>query len=136
MFGLSEESIVTIVAVLAVFGPAFYFIYMVGRLIKYRIDKKYSSSNYGELLELREFRQRTERRLRALEEIVAGQDQETEPAGHEYAETSASVGKSGEQPEPETEKPDGDYEPQEQRKPDKKQGSKAQKGRLPNQLKS
>ena len=75
MYGLGDDTIIALVAIIAIFGPLFYFIYMVGKLIKYRIDRKYSSSNSGELQEMREFRQRTERRLRALEEIIAEQDE-------------------------------------------------------------
>lgn len=79
MFGLGDDTIIAMFAMFAIFGPLFYFIYMVGKLIKYRIDKKYSSSNSGELQEVREFRQRTERRLRVLEELVAEQDDDIVP---------------------------------------------------------
>lgn len=128
MFGLGDDSIVAIVAMLAIFGPAFYFIYMVGKLIKYRIDRKYSSSSSGELQEMREFRQRTERRLRALEEIIAEEDEQEaldEPVRSKSA--GAHAVKKPRQDSPES----GEAEAE----TDEEQDS-AQSGKLKNQLKS
>lgn len=128
MFGLGDDSIVAIVAMLAIFGPAFYFIYMVGKLIKYRIDRKYSSSSSGELQEMREFRQRTERRLRALEEIIAEEDDEE--ILHEPVRSKSSGARASKKPRqnsPESEEKEAET--------DEEQDS-AQSGRLKNQLKT
>lgn len=67
----SEEIIIPLVAILAVFGPAFYLIYAGAKLIRYRIDRKYAHENSREVKQLREFMERTELRLQALEEIVS-----------------------------------------------------------------
>lgn len=67
----SEDIIIPLVAILAVFGPAFYLIYAGAKLIRYRIDRKYAHQNSKEVKELREFMERTELRLQALEEIVS-----------------------------------------------------------------
>jgi hypothetical protein len=132
MFGLGDDSIVAIVAMLAIFGPAFYFIYMVGKLIKYRIDRKYSSSSSGELQEMREFRQRTERRLRALEEIIAEEDEEEslhEPV--QRRKTGSRARKKNPKAEPVT----GESEVGAGEEDEHEQDSE-QSGRLKNQLKS
>jgi len=71
---IPADSLIPIVAIIAVFGPLFYVIYLTGKLIKYRIDKKYNSINSAQSLELKEFMERTEHRLRAIEEIVSAED--------------------------------------------------------------
>lgn len=130
MFGLGDDSIVAIVAMLAIFGPAFYFIYMVGKLIKYRLDRKYSSSNSGELQEMREFRQRTERRLRALEEIIAEEDDEE--ILHEPLRKKKRRAEDRDDKKPRQERPEsGDAEAESDQNKDE-----AQSSRLKNQLKS
>ncbi len=71
-----QEFIVAIVAILAVFGPAFYLIYLIGKLIRYRIDKKYKAESSVPSAELKKFMENTEHRLRAIEEIVADDEYE------------------------------------------------------------
>lgn len=71
---IPADTLIPIVAIIAVFGPLFYVIYLTGKLIKYRIDKKYNSINSAQSLELKEFMDRTEHRLRAIEEIVSEDD--------------------------------------------------------------
>lgn len=132
MFGLGEDTLLVLVAILAVFGPAFYFIYMVGKLIKYRIDKKYSSSNSGELQEMREFRQRTERRLRALEEIIAEQDDERPDRFETIPRPEKSSQEPPDEERPAEEKTDSGAKNTAAEEP----AEKAQNSRLPNQLKS
>ncbi len=75
----NEDLIIPLVAIIAVFGPAFYIIYLTGKLIKYRIDKKYNSEYSVKAQEMNEFIERTENRLRALEEIVSDEEYDTEP---------------------------------------------------------
>lgn len=67
----SEDLLIPLVAIIAVFGPAFYVIYLTGKLIRYRIDKKYKAEHSVKAREMAEFMERTETRLRALEEIVS-----------------------------------------------------------------
>ncbi|GEM_PF-5641078 len=71
---IPADTLIPIIAIIAVFGPLFYVIYLTGKLIKYRIDKKYNSINSAQSLELKEFMDRTEHRLRAIEEIVSEDD--------------------------------------------------------------
>ncbi|MCH8567185.1 MAG: hypothetical protein LAT67_02925 [Balneolales bacterium] len=74
-FGFGSD-LVPIVAILAVFGPFFYIIYLGGKLIKYRIDKKYNALSTEKLNEFDKFKERTNARLQALEAIISEQDEE------------------------------------------------------------
>lgn len=71
---ISPDSIIPLVAILATFGPVFYVIYLTGKLIKYRIDKKYNSVHSEVIMEMKRFMERTDHRLRALEEIASQDD--------------------------------------------------------------
>jgi len=82
------DLIIPIVAILAVFGPAFYIIYLIGKLIRYRIDKKYKSENSTQSAEFKEFMENTEQRLRVLEAIVS-EDEEPPASANTQAKNIA-----------------------------------------------
>lgn len=113
---ISPDSIVPIVAILAVFGPVFYVIYLTGKLIRYRIDKKYNSVHSEVILEMKEFMERTDHRLRALEEIASEADDITLKEPHKKTD-SGQV----------------DIAPEDDENPDLWEGPKS---KLKNQLKS
>lgn len=64
------EAVVTVVAIIAFFGTAGLFFHGVFKPIRYRIDRKHQVSDKSLETEMRLFMDRTENRLRALEQIV------------------------------------------------------------------
>jgi hypothetical protein len=107
------------VVMLAVFGPVFYIIYLTGKLIRYRIDKKYKAQSGPASKEMQEFRERTEHRLRVLEEIIAESD-EMKLSAKQKSRLSDSAAEHG-------------YD---SISPDEHTETESQKNRLRNQLKS
>lgn len=93
------EALIPISAIIAVFGTGWFIFNGVFKLIRLRIERKYSSSSLDNK-ELKNFMERTEQRLRALEHIVTDDDSDefgfyiNEPEKKKENETRNEVDKS------------------------------------------
>ena len=67
----SFEALVAVIGIVAFFGTAIFLIQGVFKLLRYRIDRKHQVSDKSLETEMRLFMDRTESRLRALEQIVS-----------------------------------------------------------------
>jgi hypothetical protein len=67
------EILIPIVAIIAVFGTGWFIFNGIFKLVRLKMERKYSDSTKDNK-ELKAFMERTEQRLRALEQIVTDDD--------------------------------------------------------------
>lgn len=87
------EAIIVVTGIFAVFGTGFYIVYNIFKLIRMRMENNAGKANEKLQAEFEAFKERTEKRLRSLEEIAVNDGLETLDYTEE-SESSAFVEKA------------------------------------------
>lgn len=80
------DALIAFAGIIAVFGTGFYIVYKIFKLIRIRMENKGGKTNEKLQAEFEAFKERTEKRLRSLEEIAVDDGLET----LDYTEESES----------------------------------------------